>query len=154
MSSTYGKVFGGIVAVILLLLYVVAMAFLVTHVVICKGNANCVEPFTITTGMTLILTTIGGMVSALVVATLAITEPGDSPSGRWINMEASAGKKKAVNYLVWIYLAVWVVTGLTALIVGVMLYPDANQTLSDVGTTWLGVAVAAAYAYFGLKPKA
>src|SRR5215207_3253788 len=32
-------------------------------------------------------------------------------------------------------------------------YPKVNQTLADIGTTWLGLAVSAAYAYFGLTPK-
>jgi hypothetical protein len=48
---------------------------------------------------------------------------------------------------------VWVFNGLVALIIGVMLFPNANQTLSDAGTTWLGLAVAAGYAYFGIKPS-
>jgi len=43
-------------------------------------------------------------------------------------------------------------TGFAALLVGVMLYPDSSATLSEIGTTWLGLAVASGYAYFGLNP--
>jgi hypothetical protein len=39
------------------------------------------------------------------------------------------------------------------LIVGLMMYPDASQTLANLGTTWLGIAVSAGYAYFGIKPQ-
>ena len=153
MSSDYGKLFGGVVAVILLLLYAVTMSFLVLHVVICGQDTSCAAPFPITTGMVFVLTTVSGLVSALVVASLAVTEPGMNPSGRWLGEDASEGRKKTVNYIVGIYLGVWVFAGLTALIVGVMIFPNANQTLSDAGTTWLGLAVAAGYAYFGIKPK-
>ena len=30
--------------------------------------------------------------------------------------------------------------------------PDGSKTLYDIGTTWLGLAVTTAYAYFGLDP--
>jgi hypothetical protein len=51
-----------------------------------------------------------------------------------------------------LYLLGWMSTGLAALVLGVMLYPKASQTLNDIGTTWLGLAVSAAYAYFGISP--
>ena len=51
------------------------------------------------------------------------------------------------------YLVIWLVTGLLALVIGGMLYPEVNQSLNDLGTTWLGLAVASAYAYFGIKPE-
>jgi hypothetical protein len=41
-----------------------------------------------------------------------------------------------------------------ALVVGMMLYPNVNQTLNDIGMTWLGLAVASGYAYFNIKPEA
>jgi hypothetical protein len=153
MSSNFGKIFGGIVAVILLLLYVITMGFLVAHVITCGYDANCVAPFSITSGMIFVLTTVSGLVSALVVATLAIAEPGGNPSRPWFGDGTSKSSQTFITYLVGIYLGVWVLAGLTALIVGVMIYPGANQTLSDTGTTWLGLAVAAAYAYFGIKSK-
>ena len=153
MASDYGKLFGGVVAVILLLLYAVTMGFLVSHVLICGQDSGCMGPFPISTGMIFVLTTVSGLVSALVVASLAATEPGGNPSGRWVGENASELRKKAVNNIVGIYLGVWAFAGLTALIIGVMIYPNANQTLSDAGTTWLGLAVAAGYAYFGIKPS-
>ena len=152
MTSNFGKIFGGMVAVILLLLYAITMGFLVAHVIICGQDASCVAPFPITTGMIFVLTTVSGLVSALVVASLAATEPGTNPSRQWIGEDASEASQKKANYIVAIYLGVWAFAGLTALVVGVMIFPGANQTLSDAGTTWLGLAVAAGYAYFGIKP--
>ncbi len=153
MTSDFGKTFGGILAVILLLLYAITMAFLVVHVISCQADATCVKPIPVTTGMIYVFTTVSGLVSALVVASLAATQPGTNPSRQWVGESASESSKKKANAIVGIYLGVWIFAGLTALIVGVMIYPNANQTLSDAGTTWLGIAVAAGYAYFGIKPK-
>ena len=44
------------------------------------------------------------------------------------------------------------ICGFLALIVGVMFFNKVNSTLSDAGTSWLGMAVSAAYAYFGINP--
>lgn len=153
MSTDFGKTFGAMLAVILLLLYAVTLAFLVVHVISCGADVNCTTPFVITNGMIFVFTTVSGLVSALVVASLAATEPGTNPSRQWVGENASESSQKKANYIVAIYLGVWIFAGLTALIVGVMIYPSANQTLSDAGTTWLGIAVAAGYAYFGIKPK-
>ena len=153
MTSNFGKIFGAVLAVILLLLYAVTLAFLVVHVINCGADTNCVTPFAVTGGTVFVFTTVSGLVSALVVASLAATEPGTNPSRQWVGEGASESSKKNANYIVAIYLGVWVFAGLTALIVGVMIFPGANQTLSDAGTTWLGIAVAAGYAYFGIKPR-
>ncbi len=153
MTSNFGKIFGGILAIILLLLYAVTLAFLVVHVINCGADASCSTPIPVTTGMVFVFTTVSGLVSALVVASLAATEPGSNPSKQWVGEGASESSKKKADFIVAIYLGVWIFAGLTALIVGVMIYPNANQTLSDAGTTWLGIAVAAGYAYFGIKPK-
>ena len=55
--------------------------------------------------------------------------------------------------LTWIYLVVWLVVGVVAVVVGVIVFPKVNQTLYDLGMTWVGLAVAAVYAYFGIKPR-
>ncbi|HET6449917.1 MAG TPA: hypothetical protein VFI08_01350, partial [Spirochaetia bacterium] len=50
------------------------------------------------------------------------------------------------------YIFVWLVLGLVALVVGVVVFPNVSKTLSNLGTAWLGVAVGAAYAYFAIRP--
>jgi hypothetical protein len=145
MNADFGKVFGGVIAVVLLLLYAITMAVIAWQVVECGTKEDC--SVTIPEGTTYVLTTVGGLVSALVVAALAATKPGDSPSAIWSETQTSRA-----NFITNIYLGIWVLVGLIALVVGVMLFPDENQTIKDAGTTWLGLAVAAGYAYFGIRP--
>ena len=116
-----------------------------------------------TPGLTYVVTTIGGLVSALVIAQLALTETGDDPVESFTRgLEGSRGfeamdekhKKRTMTRsrtLAWIYLGGWLVLGVSALIVGVLFYPEVNKSLGDLGTTWLGLAVSAAYSYFGLR---
>ena len=99
------------------------------------------------------VTMVGGMVSALVVAVLGATDPGGSPSRLVLSRDASERSGKIANAIVILYLITWGVTGLAALYVGLMKYPGLSNTLADIGTTWLGIAVAAGYAYFGIKPQ-
>jgi hypothetical protein len=102
-------------------------------------------------GYIYVLTTVGGLVSALVIARLSVTKPGSMPTIAGTKPESTFGIV-ASNTVSGIYLLAWVFTGLAALVVGVMLRPEVNKTVADLGTTWLGLAVSAAYAYFGIKP--
>lgn len=52
-----------------------------------------------------------------------------------------------------LYLLIWVITGLAAFVVGSMQHDRVLQPLTDLGQSWLGLAVAAGYAYFGIKPQ-
>jgi len=38
-------------------------------------------------------------------------------------------------------------------IIGVLIFPDTCNTLSNIGTSWLGTAIAAGWAYFGPDPQ-
>ena len=51
----------------------------------------------------------------------------------------------------YVYLAVWTLAGLAAFVVGLR-HPDVLQPLTDLGQSWLGLAVAAGYAYFQISP--
>ncbi len=103
--------------------------------------------------MTSALSLIGGLVSALVIAELAITEPGKAPVARVLDSDASVSAARFVKIVTGIYLLVWVVAGLTAFVVGYLQHPGVLQPLTDLGQSWLGLAVAAGYAYFGIQPK-
>jgi hypothetical protein len=65
----------------------------------------------------------------------------------------TAGVTQAITYIAWAYVLVWVVVGLVAFVVGTLNHPGQVQPLTDLGQAWLGLAVAAAYSYFGVKPK-
>jgi hypothetical protein len=150
-TNQYGKAFGFVIAIVLLLLYVGAMIFLVERVLACGSAPIC--DIGMTDGATYVMTTVGGLVSALVVAVLAITDPGTNPASSMISDTSSDRTKSIVNIVALTYLTVWVLFGLIALIIGVMIYPTASPTLNQTGTTWFGTAVAAAYAYFGIQQK-
>lgn len=141
-------------------------------------------PIEIPGGVAIVYTTIGGLVSALVVAVLAATPPGGSPvepllgGPKDVKVEWSdpflfealpdhergivlskaqvriySQREKWVMREMGIYLGAWILCGATALVIGVMIRPDVIPVLGNTGTTWLGIAVAAAYAYFGIRPK-
>jgi hypothetical protein len=136
---------GGFVALTLLGLYIYAVSralFLVWY----GGPA-------LTSGDVLALTTIGGLVSALVIAELAITRPGDMPT---VSVQAEPGRLSraattAAPWVIGLYMIIWAGVGVTAFVVGVMQHPGVVSSLTDLGQSWLGLAVASAYAYFGLN---
>jgi hypothetical protein len=149
MSKNFSLIFGGIIAYILLALYAVTLIWMILQVLDAGSNNGEIE---FNSGIIYVVTTVGGLVSALVVAKLTITQPGENPG--LINITGQTENKvlKTTTFLTNLYLAVWILVGLSALIVGVMIYPDTNNTISDIGTTWLGLAVSSGYAYFGIKP--
>ena len=144
MRRWFAPVFGGAIAFILLLIYAGTLGYM-TYYVARAGAAGSTTPMVFPQGVVAVFTTIGGLVSALVIAKLAITSPGENPAimkqqNLWVTGIALA------------YLVVWLLSGLAALVIGVIMYPGLNQTVSDLGTTWLGIAVASGYAYFSLDP--
>lgn len=149
MSKSFSLLFGGVIAVILLGLYTFTMIYMI-GVARCVYYGTCEMPDM--SGITFIHTTVAGLVSALVVASLAITQPGEAPGATVLAPNLSEASQRIATYIAGGYVLVWIVSGLAALITGSMLYPDAVKTLSDAGTTWLGIAVAAAYSYFGIRP--
>src|ERR1700692_465739 len=146
--------FRGLIAVILLGLFVYTV-YEAIMVVTCVNKTGCTqfksEDFT--QGFTHAMNLIGGLVSALVIAELAITEPGKAPVAHAVSIAAPGWESSWILTIVTsFYLLVWVVTGLAAYIVGTMWWPGKLQPLSDLGQGWLGLAVTAGYAYFGLSP--
>jgi hypothetical protein len=147
MSQKFGTAFGAGLALMLLALFAYSTLDWIAQIVAADGAEIKKSP-----GYVYVLTTVAGLVSALVIAQLSVTRPGTPPTIAGLSPESRLGVI-TLNLVVAIYLLVWMVTGLSALIVGVMLYPvAANGTISDLGTTWLGLAVSAAYAYFGISP--
>jgi hypothetical protein len=142
-------IFGGAIAAILLGLYVYLVGSAIS-VVSCTPQPACLEEFT--KPMASAMALIGGLVSALVIAELAITKPGEAPVARAISADASDARKTTVQILTFGYLAVWTLAGLAAFVVGLR-YPDVLESLTALGQSWLGLAVAAGYAYFGISPR-
>ncbi len=151
VSNSPPVLFGMMLALALLLLYTLTMSLMI-YSVVCTANRTCTAGITITDGMVMVFTTIGGLVSAFVLTQLAITRPGDHPANNLVPADASKSFRRKAQAVGTLYLVVWMFAGLAALVVGVMVYPGISTTLADAGTTWIGLAVAAGYSYFGIKP--
>jgi len=158
-SNKVQAVFGGVIAVVLLLLYSSILIFMIVQVIDCESASESCGA-AITKGMVYVVTMIGGLISALVIAQLAITPAGEMPFMQQFEDSANMPPEKqprigkvGITRLIVIYLSVWVLLGLAALVVGVIIYPDRSETISAMGNTWLGLAVAAGYSYFGIQPK-
>jgi hypothetical protein len=144
--------FGGLIAIVLLILYAYATVYsiLAAH---CIGSGSCTDYSpNLTEGVVTVLNLVGGLVAALVISQLAITKPLDTPGAGLVDDNASDFLKNSVKFIVIAYVVVWVACGVAALIVGLMKYPQAVPLLNAAAKSWLGLAVAAGYSYLGLKP--
>lgn len=140
-------ILGGVIAFVLLTLYVY-LAWMAISVVGCATPPDCHASFT--KPMAGALALIGGLVSALVIAELAITKPGEAPLSRAVSSSTSPTESTIVKVATFAYLGVWTLVGLAAFVTGLN-YPDELQSLTDLGQSWLGLAVAAGYSYFGIN---
>lgn len=146
-------VFGGAIAVILLGIYLhlIRVAY---QVVSCVTTVGCSE-YVVTyfnDGMAQALSIVGGLVSALVIAELAATKPGEVPAVRALADDATDRSKLVLKIVTIVYVLAWMLAGLTAFFIG-LYHPKELPPLTNLGQAWLGLAVASAYAYFGIKPK-
>ena len=144
--------FGTLIAYILLLLYTGPIVYMMMAVLECRATDGCTER-EFNPGLIHIVTAIGGIVSALVVSKLAITKPKENPTVIQAIAKTPGKTGTIMATLIGAYLLAWLGTGLGALVIGVMVRPDVSKTLAEIGTTWLGLAVASAFAYFGLDPS-
>jgi hypothetical protein len=145
----YKLIIGGIIAYLLLGLYSGITISVIFKVIECSKDSSCTQ-VDLHPGLIYVLNTVGGLVSALVVSRMTITVPGSDPA---VFRNFADGQSLLVNIIVWCYLIIWTFTGLATLIIGVLIFPETCKTLSDFGTTWLGLAVAAGYAYFNIDPR-
>jgi hypothetical protein len=141
--------FGGIIALVLLALYAYALVEAIRL-------ALSPHPADLGSGLSYTLSTIGGLVSALVITELAITRPGDPPGVRSLIAPANQpppapSTTRTVGIIGLIYVLVWIALGVAAYVVGAMQHPEKVKALTDFGQAWVGLAVAAAYAYFGIN---
>src|ERR1044071_2768166 len=112
-------VFGGLVAIILLGFYVYATVYAILAALCLGGQgAACVDySKDLNDGIVTVLNLVGGLVSALVIAQLAITEPGNPPGMGLLAAESVTDTlKKIVTIVSVVYVAVWLACGVAALI--------------------------------------
>lgn len=149
--DVYRGIIGGALAFILLALYVGLAGYLVKDVRDCGSTTTC-EQVNEENNRSEFLTAIGGLISALVIAKLAVSDPKDNP-GTFATLEHNKKTQTFAQVVVWAYLSAWIVVGLVALIYGTLMHPELSQTLNNIGTAWFGLAVASGYAYFQLTPQ-
>lgn len=146
-------IFGGLISIVLLGIYLhlVRVAVKVVYCVKETGCTRYIDGF-FNSGMAQALSVIGGLVSALVIAELAMAKAGKAPALRALPENASPLVVKTVTIVSTFYVLAWIGAGLTAFLVG-LYHPDKVPPLTTLGQAWLGLAVSAAYSYFGLSPE-
>src|SRR5688500_744265 len=97
------------------------------------------------------LSLIGGLIGALVISEVALTVPGQASAARALSPAPSAMSTRLLKLVTLVYLIVWILCGLGALLIGFR-QPDAVAALTNLGESWFGLAIASGYAYFGIKP--
>jgi len=150
------QLFGGLLSVVLLLLFLFLLweAFKVANAVIACGDvSSCIDLARGYFGspMEAGLNTIGGLVSAIVIAELAITKPSEVPAARLFAPPGTPASGFGPKTAALAYLSVWVLTGLAAYVWASLLHPAVLKPLTAYGNAWFGVAVASGYAYFGVQ---
>lgn len=139
---------GALISGILLLLYAYVLGDAISYAWGWKDELAAGKRVP-TDGALWILQALGSLVSALVAAQLAVApRPGDARRGLFV-LGGAEGKPATIIALA--YLLVWLALGFVAVIAGLVHYKYAVPALADFAKGWLGLAMAAAYAYFGIK---
>ena len=144
--------FGGLISVILLGIYVHLVRVAVS-IVLCVAKNDCVRYATsdFNEPMAQALSVIGGLVSALVIAMLALAKPGEAPAARSLPQGASPRQATIINIVSIFYVLIWIIAGFAAFMIG-LYHPKVLPSLTSLGQAWFGLAVSSGYAYLGLKP--
>lgn len=137
--------FGGLLATALLGLYIYAIVYTINLANHCSGTCQLDD------SVSLLLQTIGALVSAVVVSELAITNPTDSP-GSQIAAAVPASNRDAVKALAQAYLLIWLASGIVLVTFGWVKHDNSVPQLAGAAKEWLGFAIASGYAYFGVTP--
>jgi len=145
-----------VIPAILLIFYVFAIGTAISSTSMaarqCRTDRACAAAFHARRieGVNLIMNVVGGLVSALVVAELAITQPGELPSAQVLRGR-QAKAKRAVTFVSTAFIVVWLLGGAAAVLMFI-LYPNATPAaLSEFAKAWLGLALASAYSYLGIR---
>ena len=143
-------IFGGLIAVFLLALYAYAVVIAITTAWCISMGCPHGYNKELNEGIISVLDLVGGLVAALVVAELAVTQPGQPPSARILAIQLPTPP----TILKWIaagYLLVWVLCGVAEVLVGYLWYPNVVPALTAASKSWFGIAIAAGYSYLGVK---
>lgn len=143
------------VAVVFILLFIyVYLVYLGLEVGYCLAEEPACKDYKVTDfndKMAWALAMIGGLISALVVAELAVTKPNEPPAARLLASDMVAKAKRPMQIITGLYLLIWLVAGCSAF-AGYLRIESTHlpPAIAELGKAWLGIAVGAAYAFFGI----
>ena len=136
---------GGLLTLVLIFLYLYS---LVTALLFASGCTQDTCP--LDANVAFLLQTLGGLVSAVVVSELSVTSPGEAPGARISDVAVSNVQQRASTFVASAYILVWIVSGVALIILGWIQHSHVPEVVS-AGKEWLGFAMAAGYAYFGVS---
>jgi hypothetical protein len=137
----------GIIAIVLLLIY----SFTLGHMILKVMNWNMAEGNLIfNNNIIWVANVVGGLIAGVIIANLALSKPGETPVTQVREISRQYGQK-LLKTVIWSYITVWLLIGTAAFLVGVILFPEINNTLNEIGKYWLGILLGSAYAWFGIK---
>jgi hypothetical protein len=142
------SLFGAVIVVILLALYILLTRFAIS--LLDCPEPGCAGQFSESMASGLAL--ISGLVSAVVIAELGLPQPHGFPFSRLLDDEPSTIQVTILRIMTFLYIGAWLGVGLWVL-VATWRKPETIPALTALARSWFGLAVAAGYAYFGLKPS-
>jgi hypothetical protein len=147
MNPKSKEILLGVIACLLLLIYFITLGSLILSVLKWDQDAGNYIPGI---NAVWVINLLGGLVSGVVIGNLALADRGSTPLSQVKTLALDYGKR-LMQAIVWIYIIVWLLIGFTSFYVGVIRCPDISVTLNEIGKSWLGILVGAAYAWFGIK---
>jgi hypothetical protein len=147
MNAKSIEILNGVIAIILLLIYFLTLGYMIINVF---GWDTVNGELTFNNNIIWVANVVGGLVAGVIIANLALSKPGETPVSQVREMSKEYGQQ-LMKTVIWIYIAVWLLIGTGAFLVGVILFPEVNDTLNEMGKYWLGILLGSAYAWFGIK---
>jgi hypothetical protein len=147
MNAKSIEIVNGVIAIILLLIYMFTLGFMILTVF--KWSPADGD-LVFNNNIIWVVNVVGGLVAGVIIANLALSKPGETPVSQVREISKEYGKR-FMKTVIWIYIAVWLLIGTGAFVVGVILRPEVNDTLNEIGKYWLGILLGSAYAWFGIK---
>ncbi len=151
------QVFGALIVYVLLILYVIVLTVIVLSTIE-EPTSIVIPPLQLT-----VVTTIGGLISSLIIAKLSVTVRDENLTQSALRMldfkkeeieDYKTSNNVLVTILVYTYIIVWILAGITTLSVALFDgdLPE-GEILTEIGLAWLGLAVGAGYSFFGINPE-
>jgi hypothetical protein len=147
MNPKSKEILLGTIACMLLLIWMITLGSLIWAVLRWNPEGGSYIPGI---NAVWVINLLGGLVSGVVISYLALADGGSTPMSQ-VKVLAHDYGRRLMQGIVWIYIIVWLLIGFSSFYVGVIRCPDVSVTLNEIGKSWLGILVGAAYAWFGIK---